>query len=154
MLRRIHSIHSCRQPRTAAVQKMHRVPIFKYILLYTHVCVYIYIYIYIYNRHLGLMNAPPPLFVSYGSGCVDRAGRAGWVRASWSSGPLMMSLYIYIYIYIHIHIHISLLSLIYINVFLNKANKARSGGRAGWVQVCSILYYNILYYNILYYDIL
>ena len=24
---------------------------------------YIYIYIYIYNRHLGLINAPPPYFV-------------------------------------------------------------------------------------------
>ena len=31
-----------------------------YIYIYIYTYIHIYIYIYMYNRHLGLINAPPP----------------------------------------------------------------------------------------------
>ena len=40
---------------------------YRYRYVYMYVCMYIYIYIHIcvYNRHLGLINAPPFLFVVF-----------------------------------------------------------------------------------------
>ena len=34
--------------------------IYIYIYAYTYIYVYVYMCVYIYNRHLGLINAPPP----------------------------------------------------------------------------------------------